>query len=219
MRRKRWSELTHASRRPLSPPPWFRALSAATLLDLRRRPSTQVRGSKKLWVAAAFVNFVGPTFAYHSALPSCRRADMTGWEAWRGEESMRRMACTVVLGALLAVALSACGGDVPTSDAPAAAAPVSAGQVQAIAENMLAAYNSGTTSAFSRDLSLPAKLIVDEETFADFRYREPPGHGPVPGDHQRAGRARPPGRRPRQLPGAREIRASERRLAARHRLP
>ncbi|HET9557428.1 MAG TPA: PLD nuclease N-terminal domain-containing protein, partial [Actinomycetota bacterium] len=26
----------------------------------RRRPSTQVRGSKTLWVAAAFVNFVGP---------------------------------------------------------------------------------------------------------------------------------------------------------------
>ncbi len=36
------------------------ALAAATLWDLRHRPGGQVRGSKKLWVAAAFVNFVGP---------------------------------------------------------------------------------------------------------------------------------------------------------------
>jgi hypothetical protein len=35
-------------------------LSAATLLDLRRRPSAQIRDSNTLWVAAAFVNFVGP---------------------------------------------------------------------------------------------------------------------------------------------------------------
>jgi hypothetical protein len=35
------------------------------LLDLRRRPSTQIRGSKRLWAAAAFVNFVGP-LAYFS---------------------------------------------------------------------------------------------------------------------------------------------------------
>jgi hypothetical protein len=89
---------------------------------------------------------------------------------------MKRMA-TLVLGALLAVALSACGDDA-ASDAPAAAAPVSAGQVQAIAENMLAAYNSGDYGAFSRDLSLPAKLIVDAETFADFRYQNLPVTGP-----------------------------------------
>ena len=40
------------------------ALSAATLLDLRRRPGAQV-GEAKLWVAAAFVSFVGP-IAYFS---------------------------------------------------------------------------------------------------------------------------------------------------------
>ena len=34
---------------------------------------------------------------------------------------------------------------------------------------MLAAYNLGDYQAFSRDLSLPAKLIVDEEAFAEFR--------------------------------------------------
>ena len=89
---------------------------------------------------------------------------------------MKRMA-TMVLGALLAVALSACGDDA-ASDAPAAAAPVSTGQVQTIAENLLAAYNSGDYQAFSRDLSLPAKLIVDAETFADFRYQNLPVTGP-----------------------------------------
>jgi hypothetical protein len=36
------------------------ALAAATLWDLRRRPRAEVRGSKRLWAAAAFVNFVGP---------------------------------------------------------------------------------------------------------------------------------------------------------------
>jgi hypothetical protein len=58
------------------------------------------------------------------------------------------------------------------------AEPVTAEQVQTIAENMLAAYNSGDYGAFSRDLSLPAKLIVDEETFAEFRYENLPVTGP-----------------------------------------
>jgi hypothetical protein len=35
-------------------------LAPVALLDLRRRPSDQVKGSKKLRAAAAFVNFVGP---------------------------------------------------------------------------------------------------------------------------------------------------------------
>ena len=34
---------------------------------------------------------------------------------------------------------------------------------------MLAAYNLGDYQAFSRDLSLPARLIVDEDAFAEFR--------------------------------------------------
>ena len=90
---------------------------------------------------------------------------------------MRRQVKLAVLGALLAVALSACGNDA-ASDAPAVAEPVTAEQVQTIAENMLAAYNSGDYGAFSRDLSLPAKLIVDEETFAEFRYENLPVTGP-----------------------------------------
>ena len=35
-------------------------LLAAALLDLSRRPARKVRGDKRLWVAAAFVNYVGP---------------------------------------------------------------------------------------------------------------------------------------------------------------
>ena len=61
---------------------------------------------------------------------------------------MRHMA-TVVLGALLAMALSACGNDA-ANDAPAVAEPVTAEQVQTIAENILAAYNTGDYGSFSR---------------------------------------------------------------------
>ena len=35
-------------------------LAAAALRDLRRRPARKVRGDKRLWAAAAFVNYVGP---------------------------------------------------------------------------------------------------------------------------------------------------------------
>ena len=55
---------------------------------------------------------------------------------------MRRMAVLVALGVLLAVMLSACGGE-PAGQAPIATTGNE--QVQAIAENMLAAYNLGTT--------------------------------------------------------------------------
>jgi hypothetical protein len=36
------------------------ALFAAALIDLRRRPARKVRGDKRWWAAAAFVNYVGP---------------------------------------------------------------------------------------------------------------------------------------------------------------
>jgi hypothetical protein len=35
-------------------------LQAAALVDLRRRPERRVRGDKRLWAAASFVNFAGP---------------------------------------------------------------------------------------------------------------------------------------------------------------
>jgi hypothetical protein len=61
MTRKRWSELSGPQQAAIVAAIVVQeALAAATLWDLRRRPSAQIRGSKKLWVAAAFVNFVGP---------------------------------------------------------------------------------------------------------------------------------------------------------------
>jgi hypothetical protein len=36
------------------------SLLVAALIDLKRRPAEQVRGPKGAWVAASFVNFVGP---------------------------------------------------------------------------------------------------------------------------------------------------------------
>jgi hypothetical protein len=35
-------------------------LLGAALFDLSRRPARKVRGDKRLWVAAAFINYVGP---------------------------------------------------------------------------------------------------------------------------------------------------------------
>jgi hypothetical protein len=63
------------------------------------------------------------------------------------------MAVLAAFGVLVAVTLSACGGE-RADQAPIA--PPSNKQVQAIAEHMLAAYNLGDYQAFSRDLSLPA---------------------------------------------------------------
>jgi hypothetical protein len=79
------------------------------------------------------------------------------------------------LGVLLAMMLAACAGE-PVEQAPPATG--SNHQVQAIAENMLAAYNLGDYQVFSRDLSLPAKLIVDEAAFAEFRTQNLSVTGP-----------------------------------------
>jgi hypothetical protein len=70
------------------------------------------------------------------------------------------------LGVFLAMTLTACAAELVEQVPPAA---ISNPQVQAIAENMLTSYNLNDYHAFSRDLSLPAKLIVDEEAFARFR--------------------------------------------------
>ncbi len=35
-------------------------LLAAALIDIRRRPAEQIKGSKKLWTLVAFINFIGP---------------------------------------------------------------------------------------------------------------------------------------------------------------
>jgi hypothetical protein len=42
------------------------SLLVVTLIDIRRHPARKIRGDKRLWTAAAFVNWVGPIgwFAY-----------------------------------------------------------------------------------------------------------------------------------------------------------
>jgi hypothetical protein len=88
---------------------------------------------------------------------------------------MRRTGTLAALGMLLAMTLAACAGE-PVEPAPTATK--SNREIQAIAENMLAAYNLGDYQAFSRDLSLPAKLIVDEHAFAEFRTENLSATGP-----------------------------------------
>jgi hypothetical protein len=35
-------------------------LLVATLIDIKRRPADQIKGSKRMWSALAFINIVGP---------------------------------------------------------------------------------------------------------------------------------------------------------------
>jgi hypothetical protein len=58
---KRWSELGRTERSLVAGAATVQlSLLAAALVDLRRRPSDQIRGSKRLWRAVVFVNFAGP---------------------------------------------------------------------------------------------------------------------------------------------------------------
>jgi hypothetical protein len=36
-------------------------LLVATLIDIKRRPADQIKGSKRMWTALAFVNIAGPS--------------------------------------------------------------------------------------------------------------------------------------------------------------
>jgi hypothetical protein len=59
--KKKWGELSPRSRRLIIVTGVVEvALLAATLVDLKRRPADQIRGSKRMWTALAFVNIVGP---------------------------------------------------------------------------------------------------------------------------------------------------------------
>jgi hypothetical protein len=53
------------------------ALQAAALRDLRRRPTAELRGSRQWWVAASFLNYVGP-LAYFAVGRRCPRGERTG---------------------------------------------------------------------------------------------------------------------------------------------
>jgi hypothetical protein len=59
-RNKKWSDLTTKQKVPFVLRGIVQvALLAATLADIYRRPAEEIRGSKWLWSAAAFVNFMG----------------------------------------------------------------------------------------------------------------------------------------------------------------
>lgn len=58
---KQWKDLTMATKmRILAMAVVQVTLLAAALWDIRQRPSDGIKGSKKLWVGIAFINFVGP---------------------------------------------------------------------------------------------------------------------------------------------------------------
>lgn len=61
MKQKKWSDLTTAQRVGAV----FLALvqvslMAAALWDMWHRPVEEIKGDRRFWTAAAFVNFVGP---------------------------------------------------------------------------------------------------------------------------------------------------------------
>jgi hypothetical protein len=58
---KRWGDLSSTQRRAVVLSGVVQlGLLAAALVDIYRRPDGEIRGPKRLWAAAAFVNFVGP---------------------------------------------------------------------------------------------------------------------------------------------------------------
>ena len=59
-RKKRWSDLSPAQQRAIMVVAMVEAaLKAAMLLDLKRRPAEQVRGSKRLWALSTAINSAG----------------------------------------------------------------------------------------------------------------------------------------------------------------
>ncbi len=61
MKAKRWEKLSPRQRGGIVVAGAVQlALLSAALVDLWRRPRAQVRGSKRCWAAASFINFVGP---------------------------------------------------------------------------------------------------------------------------------------------------------------
>ena len=58
---KRWSELSTGQRRGIVLSGVVQVvLLGAALLDIWRRPEEKIRGNKRMWALASFVNFVGP---------------------------------------------------------------------------------------------------------------------------------------------------------------
>jgi hypothetical protein len=61
LKRKRWSELTNAQRAGVIIMGSIQLLLlVAALWDIRQRPVAEINGSKKLWTAVVFINWIGP---------------------------------------------------------------------------------------------------------------------------------------------------------------
>lgn len=60
-KKKRWSELSTGQRSAIVGAGAVQlGLHLTALVDLRRRSAAEINGSKRLWAALSFVNFVGP---------------------------------------------------------------------------------------------------------------------------------------------------------------
>ena len=61
MPNRRWGDLSGAQKRTIILSGVVQVgLLAAALVDIYRRPAEEIRGGKRLWAAAAFINYVGP---------------------------------------------------------------------------------------------------------------------------------------------------------------
>jgi hypothetical protein len=61
MAKKRWSELSPRTQGLIIVAGVIEAgLKGAMLIDVKRRPAGQIRGSKRVWTLLAFANFLGP---------------------------------------------------------------------------------------------------------------------------------------------------------------
>jgi hypothetical protein len=59
--KKQWRDLTTAERTRIMVTSCIQlALLVAALTDIRRRPASEIKGSKRLWTRIAFINFIGP---------------------------------------------------------------------------------------------------------------------------------------------------------------
>jgi hypothetical protein len=61
VKNKNWRDFTPGQRKALVAGGTFQlVLLGAALADLRHRSSHELRGGKRFWVPAVFVNFIGP---------------------------------------------------------------------------------------------------------------------------------------------------------------
>jgi len=59
--KKKWIERSRRSRTLIAAAGVVEVvLLAAALIDIRRRPADQIKGSKRMWTALALINIVGP---------------------------------------------------------------------------------------------------------------------------------------------------------------